>query len=159
MGFFSKLFGKGPSGPDSVTKSRPQTGPMLFAFGCYDYDRVLGLAMIKPELFTKESMKKTMLPKALPQRMPVPPDVVAVLCENRLTYFEPKEWDAPYVTLDPSNAVNGFSYDNNVVEPKIKQRLLEHGYASDKINLAYDMRITVPFINTGVFVIVVAFLD
>ena len=91
--------------------------------------------------------------------MPLPQELTQFLCANRLTYFEPKEWDAPSVKRDTSNATDGFTYENSLTEPRIKKVLSDLGYESDSINLTYSMKITVPFINIGIFVIVVAMMD
>gem|GEM_PF-6794940 len=133
---------------------------MMYAFGCYDTERVLGLAVFDntKELFSKETICKSALPKALPQRMPLPAETISVLCNNRLMYFEPKEWDAPKVTVDSTNVHDGFAYDDSLISPKIKKYLSNLGYNLEQINLAYQMKVTVPFPNMGLFIIVVVIM-
>ena len=128
--------------------------PVLYAFGCYDGERVMGMALLKPEFFTKETICKSALPRALPQRMAVPAETVSLLC-NFLEYFAPEEWGAPSVTVAPDNLTDGFRYDDALVKIKIEKHLAKLGHTSQEIELAYQMKVTVPFPNIGLFVIVV----
>ena len=127
--------------------------PYMYAFGCYDYDRVVAMSLVKPDAYSKEWICQNALPRALPQRMPVPPEAVVMLSQN-LEYFEPKEWGAPYVKLNPAKS-EGFDVDEDLVQTGIKNYLEKLGYSQAAIDLAHEMQITVPFPAIGLYVVVV----
>ena len=129
--------------------------PGMYAFGCYDHDKVVGMSFVNPDVYTKETICKTALPKALPQRAPVPAETLDILCRN-IEYFEPKEWGAPFVNVNPSNQTEGFDVDESKIKAGIVNHLKKLGHSQEKIDLAYQMKITVPFTQIGLYIIVVA---
>ena len=145
-----KFFKKKPKQESSGTRTS-----VTYAFGCYDHDKVVGMSFVKPDLYTKETICNSALPKALPQRMPVPPETVSALCRN-LEYFEPNEWGAPFVTVNASNKYEGFDVDEGKIKTGIVNHLKKLGHSSEAVNLAYQMKVTVPFPTMGLYVIVLA---
>ena len=110
--------------------------------------------MFNSSAYSKETVLRSALPKAMPQRAPQSPKTNAAISGD-IEYFEPKEWDAPRVELDPSNQVEGFRFDEQEIMTKIKKHLLGIGLPESEIDEALKARTTLPFINSGLFVIIV----